>query len=206
MMDESVRLLTLQQQLERETDGKISFSGLSVSATIRECLVNGMSKRADKIKSDFKVPDKRYGLSGVLSEYRAKIPAASFWYLKLHALTEVRDFEGLDVFSKSKRSPIGYEPFVRHLVEKGHAKEAIAYVARCDSPRRADLYVECGEWRLAGKECKERGDKTKLEWVEPGFFSFSKSRILTVFDREIRKKCPNSLILRELDQIASGMK
>jgi vacuolar protein sorting-associated protein 16 len=87
----------------------------------------------------------------------------SFWYIKLQALTAIGDFEGLDTFSKSKRSPIGYEPFVRHLVEKGHAREAVSYVSRCDSPKRADLYVECGEWRLAGKECKERGDKTKLE-------------------------------------------
>ena len=90
---------------------------------------------------------------------------SSFWYLKLYSLIEVQDFEALDAFSRSKRSPIGYEPFVRHLVEKGHAKEAIAYVARCDSPKRADLYVECGEWRLAGKECKDRGDKVKLELV-----------------------------------------
>jgi hypothetical protein len=91
------------------------------------------------------------------------VPHPSFWYVKLQALTATGDFEGLDAFSKSKRSPIGYEPFVRHLVEKGHTREALSYVARCDSPKRADLYVECGEWRLAGKECKERGDKAKLE-------------------------------------------
>jgi vacuolar protein sorting-associated protein 16 len=58
-MDESARLLAVQQQLEKETDGKISFFGLSVNETIRTCLLNGMSKRADKVKSEFKVPDKR---------------------------------------------------------------------------------------------------------------------------------------------------
>lgn len=168
MMDESSRLLILQEQLEKEADGKVTFFGLSVNETIRTCLLNGMSKRADKLKGDFKVPDKR------------------FWYVKLQALTGAGDFEGLDTFSKSKRSPIGYEPFVRHLVEKGHTREALSYVARCDSPKRADLYVECGEWRLAGKECKERGDKMKLD--------------------ELRKRCPNSMIARELDQIASSMK
>ncbi|TFK72107.1 vacuolar assembling/sorting protein VPS16 [Pluteus cervinus] len=168
MMDESHRLLTYQQVLEKETDGKVPFFGLSIIETIRTCLLNGMGKRADKIKGDFKVPDKR------------------FWYVKLHALTAIRDFEGLDAFAKSKRSPIGYEAFVRHLVENGHNKEAIPYVAKCDSPRRADLYVECGEWRLAGKECKDRNDKTKLD--------------------ELRKKCPNTLIQRELDQIATSMK
>lgn len=61
-MDESARLLAFQQQLEKETDGKITFFGLSVSETIRSCLLNGMARRADKAKSDFKVPDKRYTL------------------------------------------------------------------------------------------------------------------------------------------------
>lgn len=59
MMDESARLLAFQQQLEKETDGKITFFGLSVDDTITTCLLNGMSKRADKAKYDFKVPDKR---------------------------------------------------------------------------------------------------------------------------------------------------
>jgi hypothetical protein len=59
MMDESARLLIFQQQLEKESDGKLSFFGLSVNETIRTCLLNGMSKKADKAKVDFKVPDKR---------------------------------------------------------------------------------------------------------------------------------------------------
>ncbi|CAK5269240.1 unnamed protein product [Mycena citricolor] len=168
MTDENARLLALQQQLEKESDGKVQFFGLSVNDTITACIVNGMGKRADKVKSDFKVPDKR------------------FWYVKLHALISVKDFEGIDAFAKSKRSPIGYEPFVRELVAAEFPKEAVQYVARCDSPRRADLYVECGEWRSAGKECKDRGDKPKLE--------------------AIRQKCPNSLIARELDQIIASMK
>lgn len=54
---------------------------------------------------------------------------------------------------------------MRHLIEKGHSKEAVAFVARCDAPKRVDLYVDCGDWRMAGKECKERGDKAKLECV-----------------------------------------
>ncbi|PPQ86643.1 hypothetical protein CVT25_006827 [Psilocybe cyanescens] len=166
--DEYTRLLAFQQQLENEADGKIKFFGSSLDATIRLCIVNGFSKRADKLKSDFKVPDKR------------------FWYIKLYGLTESRDFEGLEAFAKSKRSPIGYEAFVRHLVEKGYQKEAIAYVARCDPPRRADLYIECGEWRMAGKECKDRNDKAKLD--------------------DLRRRAPNSMIQRELDQISTNMK
>lgn len=163
-MDESVRLMTLQQTLEKEADGKIAFFGQSVNETIRTCLVNGMAKRADRIKSDFKVPDKRSVRSRSLPRSRLTF-AGRFWYLKLHALTEIRDFEGLEAFAKSRRSPIGYEAFVKHLVEKGHLKEALPYVARCDGPKRADLYVLCNDWRAAAKECKDRGDKAKLEYV-----------------------------------------
>ncbi|THH19130.1 hypothetical protein EW146_g1994 [Bondarzewia mesenterica] len=170
-MDEYGRLLTVQQQLEKETDNKIPFFGLSVNETLRTCLVNGMSKRADKIKSDFKVPDKKVCLAS--SHLRDFWPASAHIIL-CHESTQVL------------RSPIGYEAFVRHLVDKGHAKEAIGYVARCDANKRVDLYVACGEWRMAGKECKERGDKVKLE--------------------QLRKTCPNSMILRELDQIATSMK
>lgn len=166
-MDESARLFTFQQQLEKEADGKISFFGLNVNETIRTCLLNGMSKRADKVKADFKVPDKRYAVHSRWNNLTLMMSLSfflyRFWYIKLYALTEARDFEGLDAFARSKRSPIGFEPFVRHLVQKGHAKDAVAYVSRCDSPKRADLYADCGEWRMAGKECKERGDKTKLE-------------------------------------------
>lgn len=58
-MDESTRLLTLQQQLEKESNGKVQFFGTSVNETMRLCILNGMSKRADKVKVDFKVPEKR---------------------------------------------------------------------------------------------------------------------------------------------------
>lgn len=59
MMDESSRLLTYQQQLDKEAEGRVNFFGLSVTDTIRACLEKGMSRKADKVRSDFKVPDKR---------------------------------------------------------------------------------------------------------------------------------------------------
>ncbi|KAG2068050.1 vacuolar assembling sorting protein VPS16 [Suillus decipiens] len=168
MMNESVRLLALQQQYEKDSDGKTKFFGQSVSETIRTCISNGMNKKADRVKSEFKVPDKR------------------FWYLKLHAFTAMRDFDALDAFARSRRSPIGYEAFVKHLVEAGHLKEAATYVMRCDGPKRVGLYVLCEDWRAAGRECKERGDKKGME--------------------QLRKSCPNSLIARELDQLMASMK
>lgn len=38
-----------------------------------------------------------------------------FWWIKLKALARNKDWDGLENFSKSKKSPIGYEPFVVSL-------------------------------------------------------------------------------------------
>lgn len=35
-----------------------------------------------------------------------------FWWIKLKALARNKDWDGLENFAKSKKSPIGYEPFV----------------------------------------------------------------------------------------------
>ncbi|ORX59517.1 hypothetical protein DM01DRAFT_1361698 [Hesseltinella vesiculosa] len=88
-MDEAIKLLQAQAQLEKDTHHP--FTGLSVSETIYKCTTLGHHTKASKIRSDFKVPDKR------------------FWWIKLRALVEVRDWEQLEKLSKSKKSPIGYE-------------------------------------------------------------------------------------------------
>ena len=41
-----------------------------------------------------------------------------------------------------------------------------------DSLKRADLYVKCGDWHSAARECKERGVEAKLEFVTILFFCF----------------------------------
>ncbi|KAI9491794.1 Vps16, C-terminal region-domain-containing protein [Zychaea mexicana] len=87
--DEGIKLLQMQQQLEKDTHQP--FTGLSVSETIYKCTVLGQQNKASKVKSEFKVPDKR------------------MWWIKLRALVEVRDWENLEKFAKSKKSPIGYE-------------------------------------------------------------------------------------------------
>lgn len=61
MTDDQIKLLAYQQTLEQEVVGK-TFVGLSVNGTIRACLLAGVPKKADKVRSDFKVPDKRYSL------------------------------------------------------------------------------------------------------------------------------------------------
>lgn len=59
MMDDSYRLLALQQSFEKEAENRISLIGLSVNDTIRTCIEAGLPKKAERVRGDFKVPDKR---------------------------------------------------------------------------------------------------------------------------------------------------
>lgn len=59
MAEDSLRLLTLQEQMERELENKYTFAGLNVNETMSYLLQIGLGKRAEKIRSEWKVPDKR---------------------------------------------------------------------------------------------------------------------------------------------------
>lgn len=94
MAEEAHRLLSLQLQYEKELDHKFVFAGLTVDAFISILLIEGAGKRAEHVRAAWKVPDKRW------------------WWLKIKALSTTHNWEGLETFAKSKKSPIGYEPFV----------------------------------------------------------------------------------------------
>ncbi|WWC85237.1 uncharacterized protein L201_000099 [Kwoniella dendrophila CBS 6074] len=165
MAEDAHRLLTLQQAYERELEYKFTFSGLPVNQFIHKLLIEGFTKRAERVRSDWKVPDKR------------------FWWIKLRALAERKDWEGLENFAKSKKSPIGYEPFVTHLLSltPPQPTHAATFVPRCDPRQRADLYVKCGDWGKAAESAKERNDKSKLD--------------------ELKRRAPNGIAQREVDEV-----
>ncbi|ORX39657.1 Vps16, C-terminal region-domain-containing protein [Kockovaella imperatae] len=170
MTDDAHRLLTLQLTYEKELSSQgLKFAGLSVNQFIYELLLAGVNKRAEKVRADWKVPDKR------------------FWWIKLKALAALKDWDGLEAFAKSKKSPIGYEPFVTHLLSLSppHPSQAATFVPRCDPKARSDLYVKCAEWGKAAEAAKERGDKAKLE--------------------QLRRTAPSGLAQRDVDQVIKSM-
>jgi hypothetical protein len=151
MAEDAKRLLVLQLAYERELEHKFQFAGLSVNDFIYTLLSEGYGKRAEKVRADWRVPDKRSVFSSssppspaplyqiylpphLLPTYPssrshpfhlspsllatsspflvsvAHIPR--FWWIKIKALARNKDWDGLETFAKSKKSPIGYEPFV----------------------------------------------------------------------------------------------
>jgi hypothetical protein len=177
-------------------EAMISNKGLtmpSLTETIRQCIKLGLRKQADKLKTDFKVPEKR------------------FWYVKMKALVEMKDWDGLENWS-GKKSPIGFEvrglntwpkmsqvyvfliclhilltmqPFVNHLLAMGCHREALRYVPKCEARNRVELYVKCGEWVTAGEECADRGETAKLV--------------------ELRQRCPSPHVAAALSKMIEDL-
>lgn len=59
MAEDAKRLLSLQLAYERELEFKFQFGGLSVNDFIFTLLAEGFGKRAEKVRADWRVPDKR---------------------------------------------------------------------------------------------------------------------------------------------------
>lgn len=102
------------------------FYGLSVHDTIERLLTLGDIKQAEKMKSEYKVPDKR------------------FWWLRITVLAESFQWEELDKLSKSKKSPIGYEPFVEICLRKQNVEEAKKYLPKCRDDKRIKWLIRAG--------------------------------------------------------------
>lgn len=91
---EAQQLLRLQDAYDKDLDG--AFTGLSVNETMYKLIRTGYGKRAAKVQSEFKVPEKTY------------------WWVRLRALVAKRDWGELEESSKIRKSPIGWE--VRNIL------------------------------------------------------------------------------------------
>jgi vacuolar protein sorting-associated protein 16 len=137
--EEQIRLLMLQKDLEASLPpdqmartGGVSFLGASVSETLYGLTMCGQHKRAARVKSDFKVPDKRY------------------WWIRLRALADSHDWPGLERLSKEKKSPIGYEPFAEAVIDARAIRELPKYIPKIPDPmKKAELWLQAGSGQEA---------------------------------------------------------
>jgi hypothetical protein len=87
---EAQMLLRMQEAFDKDIDNG-NFTGLSINETMYRLIRSGYSKRAQRVQSEFKVPEKTY------------------WWVRLRALVAKRDWGELEDISKNRKSPIGWE-------------------------------------------------------------------------------------------------
>lgn len=138
-----------------------------MSDTIYNLIIQGHIKKATKIKSDFKVPDRR------------------FWWLKIKALAQIKDWVTLEKFAKEKKSPIGYGPFVQVCLEANAVKEAEKYILKVqDVAERVEFYILIGRFEEAVENAKQ-----------------AKSEKLLM---DIRNRCNRQDIVNAIDHLLSA--
>eukprot|EP00112_Aurelia_sp_Birch-Aquarium-sp1_P019595 Seg4875.2 transcript_id=Seg4875.2/GoldUCD/mRNA.D3Y31 product="Vacuolar protein sorting-associated protein 16" protein_id=Seg4875.2/GoldUCD/D3Y31 len=129
---DQIKLLQLQQRLEDQFGKK--FLDLSMYDTLFQLIYHGYHKNAESMRKDFSIPDTR------------------FWWKKIQALGAARDWVELEKFSKSKKSPIGYEPFVEVCMKYGpNRQEAEKYIQKVPIDKRTKLYMKMGYYEQAAE-------------------------------------------------------
>lgn len=143
-LDETTKLLKLQESIEK--DFGAGFQGLALNASLFKLIRLGGLKRATRIASDFRVPDR------------------VFWWLKLRALVSKRDWTELEELAKNtKKSPIGWEPFYSEVLAAGNLRLAGVFVPKCTGvgvKERIDMWVKCN---MVGKAAEEAGKAKDLQ-------------------------------------------
>ncbi|CAO1599107.1 Vacuolar protein sorting-associated protein 16 [Xanthoria calcicola] len=143
---EAQALIRVQAGLDHDFDAH--YSGLSLNETILRLVKNGYGKRAAKLQSDFKIPEK------------------TWWWLRLRGLVARRDFGELEELSKQRRSPIGWEAFFNEVLGTGQQKLAGLFVPKCtglSAQERSEMWVKCGMIVKAGEELAKVKDVNGLE-------------------------------------------
>ncbi|KOS16927.1 putative vacuolar protein sorting-associated protein 16 -like protein [Escovopsis weberi] len=134
-LKEATALLRAQEALDRELSE--SFSGLSVNETLFKLIRLGFHAKAKKLQGDFKVPEK------------------VAWWVKLRALVAKREWGEIEEIAKTKRSPIGWEPFFILTLQAGNPRLAAVFIPKCTNIEHGEtvsMYEKCGQPVKAAEE------------------------------------------------------
>lgn len=129
--EETSRLLNNQSKLEEKL-GRM-YMNKSLHDTVSQLLEEGELKIADKLRSDFKLSDRKY-----------------LW-LKVRAFGKSKQWVELANLAKSKKSLIGFGPFIDVCVESGCKDEALRYLVLIQPEERLqyllklDMHSEAAE-------------------------------------------------------------
>ncbi|KAG8453094.1 hypothetical protein GDO86_004782 [Hymenochirus boettgeri] len=143
--EDQIKLLRTQRALQDKTDKP--YLDFSLHDTVYNLIIDGMQKKAEQLYKEFKIPDKRY------------------WWLKISALAEKEDWEDLEKFSKSKKSAIGYLPFVEICMKHENKMEARKYISRVNLDQRVKAFLLIGDLDQAADNAIEHKNEQEMNMV-----------------------------------------
>uniref|UniRef100_A0A3B5MQQ4 Vacuolar protein sorting-associated protein 16 homolog n=1 Tax=Xiphophorus couchianus TaxID=32473 RepID=A0A3B5MQQ4_9TELE len=85
-----------------------------------------------------------------------------YWWLKLTSLAEKEQWEELEKFSKSKKSPIGYLAFVEVCMKNNNRHEAKKYVSKVTPEQKVKAHLAVGDLEGAADAAIERRNESEM--------------------------------------------
>lgn len=144
--EEALNLRKHQRLLEEKLKQK--FIGKSVHDTCKLLLDMNEGKLADKVKSDYKIPDRRY------------------WWLKIQSAADRNEWLELEKIANSKKSPIGYAPFVNVCLQKNNRQEALKYLPKVSEDLKVKYYLKANHLEGAADVAFEQKDLQGLLYIQ----------------------------------------
>uniref|UniRef100_A0AAQ6AH23 Vacuolar protein sorting-associated protein 16 homolog n=1 Tax=Amphiprion ocellaris TaxID=80972 RepID=A0AAQ6AH23_AMPOC len=93
------------------------------------------------------------------NEFAAKV---TYWWLKLKSLAEKEEWEELEKFSKSKKSPIGYLAFVEVCMKCNNKYEAKKYVSKVTPEQKVKAHLAVSDLEGAADAAIERRNEAEM--------------------------------------------
>ncbi|XP_075464963.1 vacuolar protein sorting-associated protein 16 homolog isoform X2 [Ascaphus truei] len=143
--EDQIKLLRKQRELQDQMDKP--YLDNSLHDTVYNLILDGMQKKAEQLYKEFKIPDKRY------------------WWLKISALAEKEDWEELEKFSKTKKSAIGYLPFVEICMKHQNKFEAKKYALRVNPDQRVKAFLLVRDLDQAAEAAIEHKNENEMNLV-----------------------------------------
>ncbi|CZR57193.1 related to vacuolar protein sorting VACUOLELESS1 [Phialocephala subalpina] len=164
-LQEATMLLKMQDAFDRDLTEM--FTGLSVNETMFKLIRLGYGSRAKKVQSEFKVPER------------------TAWWIRLRALVAKRDWNDLEEWSKTRKSPIGWEPFFALILSAGNPKLASIFIPKAapslQPGETISMYEKCGMRVKAAEEALKIKDVETIDRLRAA------AGIGTVEGREIER-------------------
>lgn len=165
LCDETRKLAKLQKDL---TDKYAApFKCLSVTQTIAKLLRVGDLRVAERVKNDFRVPDRKW------------------WWLQIQVMAEQGQWEALEKFARAKKSPIGYEPFVEVCVRQRKEREAIKYIQRCRDDQKIKWCTRAGLYEDAARMAFEMKQLDALYLIQEIVAKTKNAALLSQIDNYV---------------------
>ncbi|KAI1004429.1 putative vacuolar protein sorting-associated protein 16 [Podosphaera aphanis] len=147
ILQEASALLKMQETLSHDLAEPLV--GLSVNETMFRLIQLDQASHAKKLQHGFKVPEK------------------TAWWIRLQALVAKRDWNSLEDWAKTRKSPIGWVPFFSLILAAGNTKLASLFIPKAAPTvlpgEIIAMYEKCGLRLKAAEEAVKIKDLEALQ-------------------------------------------